>query len=297
MPKRVLEFLEKGSFVCSITGSAMHSVALDEAHEMLVNKDLKTAVVRPTKEYVDRVLYYFSTRTHALRCLKQQLGIISSHASGSAYSILDPSPAAQRVEENIKSMMKKLESCLLSTVQQDLIIFSGKVATPEQSRDLLNFWDIGMSHFEARVKYFIIHDPSAAVPQRQNKLLTFSTSKRVQKNIKLREKKRKVVSKCIHRQMAFIAPVENIQAPTGEQYIELPSDPNGVPHKGQKSYTTKWLVKRYKDLAFDHLPLGWNPEAVILEGMFLINITPLDTHSTLKEYLKSCVSLCVTSPD
>ena len=79
----------------------MHSVALDEAHDMLVNNDLKTAVVWPTKEYVDWVLYYFFTRTHALRCLKQQLSIISSHANDSAYSILDPSPAAQRVEENI----------------------------------------------------------------------------------------------------------------------------------------------------------------------------------------------------
>ena len=41
MPRDVLKFLESGAFVCSITGKRMHSVALDEAHEMLVNKDLK----------------------------------------------------------------------------------------------------------------------------------------------------------------------------------------------------------------------------------------------------------------
>ena len=39
-PSDVLKFLESGAFVCSITGKHMRSVALDEAHEMLVNKDL-----------------------------------------------------------------------------------------------------------------------------------------------------------------------------------------------------------------------------------------------------------------
>ena len=37
-------FFESGAFVCSITGTRMRSVAVDEAHEMLVNKDLKTTV-------------------------------------------------------------------------------------------------------------------------------------------------------------------------------------------------------------------------------------------------------------
>ena len=53
MPKDVLNFLESGAFVCSISGKHMSSVALDEAHEMLVNKDLKTTIVRPSKEYLD----------------------------------------------------------------------------------------------------------------------------------------------------------------------------------------------------------------------------------------------------
>ena len=40
MPSDVMKFLESGAFVCGITGKHMRSVALDEAHEMLVNKDL-----------------------------------------------------------------------------------------------------------------------------------------------------------------------------------------------------------------------------------------------------------------
>lgn len=55
MPPDVIHFFESGAFVCSITGKQMHSVALDEAHEILVNKDLKTTVIRPSKEYLDRI--------------------------------------------------------------------------------------------------------------------------------------------------------------------------------------------------------------------------------------------------
>ena len=35
MPDDMIKFLKSGAFVCSITGKHMHSVALDEAHEML----------------------------------------------------------------------------------------------------------------------------------------------------------------------------------------------------------------------------------------------------------------------
>ena len=48
----------------------MHSVALDEAHEMLVNKHLKTTIVRPSKEYLDRMLYYYPVRSLLLNAVK-----------------------------------------------------------------------------------------------------------------------------------------------------------------------------------------------------------------------------------
>ena len=56
MPQEVIQHFESGAFVCNVTGSSVCSVALDEAHEMLVNKDLKTTVVRPTKEYINRTI-------------------------------------------------------------------------------------------------------------------------------------------------------------------------------------------------------------------------------------------------
>lgn len=71
MPTDVISFFKSGSFVCSVTGGHMHSVALDEAHEMLINKDLKTTIVRPTKEYLDRMLYYYPVRSMLQKAVKK----------------------------------------------------------------------------------------------------------------------------------------------------------------------------------------------------------------------------------
>ena len=49
LPEDVKKCLEKGVFVCNIKGKMMHAVGLDEAHEILINKDIKTSVVRPSK--------------------------------------------------------------------------------------------------------------------------------------------------------------------------------------------------------------------------------------------------------
>ena len=41
MAEEVIKNFESAAFICNLTDSSVHSVALDEAHEMLVNKDLK----------------------------------------------------------------------------------------------------------------------------------------------------------------------------------------------------------------------------------------------------------------
>ena len=78
-------------------GTSMHSVALDEAHEMLVNKDLKTSIVRPTKEYLDRILYYYPVRSQALKVLKQQVLLDGDKSSNNQFCVvsLDSSTVRQ----------------------------------------------------------------------------------------------------------------------------------------------------------------------------------------------------------
>ena len=39
-------------------------------------------------------------------------------------------------------------------------------------------------------------------------------------------------------------------------------------------------------------PTAWLPDAVILEGMFMINTTPLRTHSQMSEYITFLLTRC-----
>ena len=95
------------------------------------------------------------------------------------------------------------------------------------------------------------------------------------------------MNRCVRRKIAWQIRTGEVQDCKGEQYLELPRaicDPHGNPHKGQKSYTTKWLERRYKDITISKLVAGWVANAVVLEGMFLINTTPLGTHTSMLDY-------------
>ena len=158
----------------------MRSVGLDEAHEMMVNKDLKTTVPRPTKEYINRIIHYYPVRAQALKSLKQQVLLYGLEDDDtSSVGIIDSTKCASKVEENILVMISKLKSMqVLDTLSvYPLQSLSGQLATSEQEKDLLSFWDIGFEQFKNKVNYFILNNPSADIPQRKVKLLTYAVLK------------------------------------------------------------------------------------------------------------------------
>ena len=55
-PESILKCLKSGAFTVSKTGEKWHAVALDEAHEMCFNKDLKAAIVHLTDFYLQNII-------------------------------------------------------------------------------------------------------------------------------------------------------------------------------------------------------------------------------------------------
>ena len=98
-----------------------------------------------------------------------------------------------------------LDLNVLHTVQENrgLLALNGTLASPEQHRDLVSFREIGIQYFEVYVKYYILRDPSATVPQRKRRLQTFSAPKRRPTKVKLKEREQKLICRCLRKQLAW----------------------------------------------------------------------------------------------
>ena len=72
LPEVLLMFTQ-GAFVANISGREWHSVGIDEAHEMLINRQCKQAVVKPSEDYINRTASYLVYRTIAFEHLYKEL--------------------------------------------------------------------------------------------------------------------------------------------------------------------------------------------------------------------------------
>jgi len=106
-PQSVLNCLKEG-FTVSISGSKGHSVAIDEAHEMCINKDMKMAIVRPTKSYLQKTSLFMRYRITAHRNLLKQLFPPPDQREHKT-SLFDPSSDTRKKEDNIKTMIEVIQ--------------------------------------------------------------------------------------------------------------------------------------------------------------------------------------------
>ena len=119
-PSIVLTCLKKGGFTGNLIGQQQRAVALDEAHEMCINKDLKTAVVRPTESYLQKASLFFNDRIILYKNLLHHLFPPQSGSHIHPSEILDSSPPqTYRCEENIMEMCNLVVSKSLFPASQN----------------------------------------------------------------------------------------------------------------------------------------------------------------------------------
>ena len=284
--------------VVSIRGRTWHSVAIDEAHEMLINKACKMSVVRPSPDYVNRIAHYLPYRTTALESLTHELFPEESKShEEAANSPLSKKPDDIKRELNIISQIQAIDNhglLEITTINRGLInFFTNKAAKAQQSCDLLSFCDTGQREFLNRIKFYILKQPSTSAPLRKRQLQTFSSKKVNKQRVSQLEKDRNLTLSCMRKKIKWSLRTGNPIDKAGEQLIMLPlaiSDHQGNPNKGQKSYITKVLANRYKNsqqpIIISEYPQGWQPQCCLLEGMFMINTSPLGSHTTFADYAR-----------
>ena len=187
MPDELLEYFRSGGFAVSSSGHTFHSVGLDESHEMLINKHVKQAVVRPTKDYINRIARYIPLRIKHIEHLKRELfGERCEQGTSTTRIMFTADPSVIKRETNIQAQLDKLEEGKLLPLEIThnrgvVNSFRDLVANDAQRHDLLNFHQIGREIFETRIKAYILKTPSVKVPQRRKKLQTFGTKSKVTK--------------------------------------------------------------------------------------------------------------------
>ena len=283
-PKTILEKL-KESFTVSVNGGKGHAVAIDEAHEMCVNKDMKIAITHPTKPYLQKVSLFLRYRISAHKNLLTQIYPNLENGSTFIFDVFTDKPEIKEREGNITIMINEiLCNGLLPhslTANRGLVnVFSGLKASPEQSHDLLNFREIGTTDLINYVNHRILKIPSTNAPKRKNKLVTMAPKKKRIMNQK--EKDMKQVNTCLRQRLAWCNRTGQTFDQTVEQYSVYPraiADENECPLKGSKSVWKEKLCKRYTDVSSpvisDMLPDQWSPDGIIIDAMFLINCKPL----------------------
>ena len=210
---------------------------------MCINKDLKTAVVHPTKTYLQKTTLFFNYHIKSQKNLIRQLFPERFTQTTNSNTILDSTSQAHHREENIQQMCSTISTCSLlppqlQTNHQCLQWTTGNPWTIQWHAHFPSNWNTGIQD--------ILHQPSSVnAPIRRHKLLTMASVKSTQKKTNQKEQKAKQVINCLrwcnHTKLPY-----NSQE---KKYSVLPwalADEDGNPKKASKSNWTDKLETRYQ---------------------------------------------------
>lgn len=278
-PKHIMLSLESGGFTVSICGRSGQSVAFDEAHEMMINKEMKAALTRTSSAYLQKMVHYLRYRIKAHHNFLHQL--YPSGQRTEETTLYDWSSVGKVYNNNITAIRKTIrEKSLLPHSNRErglLNVFSGVKASEVQTTNLLRAREIGMEEYTKYITYHILRKSSTdQAPMRKQRLLTLEpTTTTGKKKHSMKEKEQKRIEKCLRRRLTWCNQSGNCYEAGFEQYSIYPramADSEGKPHKGCKSKWTEALLKRYPELV-TYIPPG-PYEAIVVDISILLHVTP-----------------------
>ncbi len=210
-PSSIVEQLKKGCFSVSLSGRPWHSVAIDDAHEMAINKDCKTSIVRPTEDYINRIATYMPFRAKCLDYLKTQLFPEDKNPVEKEHTIICELTSVKVYNENIFEQMQAIKTSGLLNVTTSTCLenpLCHKKASQEQQCDLLAFRDIGQSEFDKYIDYYILRKSSIQVSQRKRKLSTFGEVKINKRGFSQLQKDMKLVRTCMQKKITMVKKIK-----------------------------------------------------------------------------------------
>ena len=289
LPVHVKIHFENGAFVSSIKGINFSSVAFDEAHEMLINKECKMAISRSLPQNMEKIASTIQYQAKVIHNFENELDI---SLKTPVHRDLSPS-VIQSEFANVKLYFGKLfetKMFLPDQTPQLHHVFTEAIASKEQQACLLNYRKIGVDAYTVYCKYQILKDVSNKKPVvHRHNLKTFAKSKVSKRKITSLEKEKKMITMCYKRTIAYSEergqPISSLL-----QFVEKPRaicDSNNMPHKGAKWVMYDIFDKRYGS-KFDIVTctpcLPLTEACFIAEGMNIIYTSPLRLFKTFSDY-------------
>ena len=135
----------------------------------MINRQTKNVLESSDSSYIEQNAHYLPYRAVLNENLKQQVSCRPNSAR----------PCSQASQENVRAIKAKLQAAKPFSTSEDLSnIFTGKTATHEETRGMLNCHSIGHQKLSTLFESRVMRLPSIGVPVRQEKLRTMSAAKK-----------------------------------------------------------------------------------------------------------------------
>jgi hypothetical protein len=175
-PRYVIDALKEGLWTTNISGLPFRSIALDEAHEQMINRDLKMSLSRaPGPENVLLKTNTLNLRSRTLKILKEQidLGTRNNNQSKPGHG-QNPHKHLEIHVQNAQMMLlssKRLEGKPIDGQDQLWHLFKEEFASLQSELDLLTCRETGERLVTSYIAHSILRQPSSKQQPLKKQLL------------------------------------------------------------------------------------------------------------------------------